>query len=200
MLGRVERLFVGLGNPGRDHARQRHNVGFMAVAAVAASHDFGRSWRRFRGTARTGRIQGTKVLALCPGTWMNLSGEAVGLACRYHKLTPAQVTVFYDDLDLAPGKVRVKRGGGSGGHRGIESVDRNLGRNYRRVRIGIGRPPGGDVANRYVLKNFGKAELQWLEPLLAAIAEAAPLLISDRDDQFMNRVLLNAPPPAAETP
>ncbi len=191
----MEQLFVGLGNPGERYARQRHNVGSMAVTAIADHYRFGRSWRRFRGKTRRGRVDGTTVKALWPQTWMNLSGESVGLACRYHKLEAHAVTVFYDDLDLAAGKVRVKRGGGSGGHRGIDSIDRHLGREYRRVRIGIGRPPAGDAAERYVLRNFGSAELLWLEPLLAAIAGASPLLVTGDDDRFMNRVVLAAPPP-----
>ena len=196
----MDQLFVGLGNPGTKHARQRHNAGFMAVAAVAAEHGFGRTGRRFQGAVRSGRVAGAAVLALCPLTWMNRSGEAVNLARRYYKVPVGHVTVFYDDLDLAPGKIRVRRGGGSGGHRGIDSIDRCLGRDYRRVRIGIGRPPAGDVAERYVLRDFGRSELAWLEPLLAAMAEATPLLVAGEDDRFMNRVVRAAPPPAAAVP
>lgn len=196
----MDQLFVGLGNPGTKHARQRHNAGFMALAAIAAEHGFGRTGRRFRGAVRSGRIEGTAILALRPLTWMNLSGESVNLACRYYKVPAAQVTVFYDDLDLAAGKVRVRRGGGSGGHRGIDSIDRCLGRDYRRVRIGIGRPPGQEVAERYVLRDFSRSELEWLQPLLIAMAAAAPLLVAGEDDRFMNRIVLEAPPPAAAEP
>ncbi len=192
----MDQLFVGLGNPGPEHARQRHNVGFMAIAAIASEHGFGRTRQRFRGAVRSGRIAAMSILALCPWTWMNRSGESVGLACRYYKLPTPAVTVFHDDLDLPAGKVRVRRGGGSAGHRGIDSIDRNLGRDYRRVRIGIGRPPRGDAAERYVLGTFGRTELDRLEPLLAAVAAAAPLLAGGGDDRFMNRVVREAPPAA----
>ena len=193
----MDQVFVGLGNPGATHASQRHNAGFMALSSIAAEHRFGRTRQRFRGAIRSGRIDGASVLALCPLTWMNRSGESVSLACRFYKVPPARVTVFYDDLDLAAGKVRVRHGGGSGGHRGIDSIDRCRGRDYRRVRIGIGRPPHGEPAERYVLRDFGRAELDWLQPLLAAMATSAPLLVSGEDDRFMNRVVLDAPPPAA---
>ncbi len=193
----MDQLFVGLGNPGPAHARQRHNIGFMAMAAIASQHAFGRTRQRFRGAVRSGRIGAASILALCPLTWMNRSGESASLACKYYKMAPSAVTVFYDDLDLPAGKIRVRRGGGSAGHRGIDSLDRHLGRDYRRVRIGIGRPPPGYPAERYVLHAFGQAELEWVEPLLAAVATAAPLLVSGEDDRFMNRVVLEAPPPAA---
>lgn len=188
---------MGLGNPGPRHARERHNVGFMAVDAIARAHAFAPPRRRFQGDLLRGELAGRAVLALLPATFMNRSGESVGAACRYHGIAPAGVTVVHDEVDLAPGKVRVKRGGGSAGHRGLADIDRHLGPDYRRVRIGIGRPPGPRAAERHVLRNFSRAERAWLDPLLEAVAEAAPLLAEGRDDHFMSRVALLAPPPGA---
>lgn len=191
-------LLVGLGNPGPKHQRERHNVGFMAVEAIARAHAFSRPRRRFQGEVLQGELAGRAVLALLPHTFMNRSGESVGAACRYHGIPASGVTVLHDEVDLAPGKVRVKRGGGNAGHQGLADIDRHLGRDYRRVRIGIGRPPGPRAAERYVLRNFSRAERTWLDPLLEVIAGAAPLLAEDRDDRFMSEVARLAPPPGAD--
>ena len=196
-------LLVGLGNPGREHAENRHNVGFMALETIMARHGFARPKVRFSGVTAEGTIGGERVLALMPQTYMNDSGRSVGAAARFLKIEPAEVTVIYDELDLAPGRVRVKRGGGAGGHNGIRSIDAHLGRDYRRVRIGIGHPGDKDRVTGYVLSDFAKAERQgWVRETLDAVADAAPMLVAGDDAGFMNKVtLLNRPPrPAAARP
>ncbi len=192
-------LLIGLGNPGPKHARERHNVGFMAIDTIARAHGFSRPRRRFKSEKFQGEIGGQEFLALRPLTWMNLSGEAVNAACRYHRIAPEAVTVIHDEIDLAAGRIRVKRGGGNAGHRGLASIDRHIGTNYRRVRIGVGRPPGANGAVGHVLKSFSRADHQWLNLLLDAIAEAMPLLAAGEDDRFMNKVAVLAPPPGSET-
>jgi peptidyl-tRNA hydrolase, PTH1 family len=190
-------LLVGLGNPGPTYAKHRHNVGFMAVDEIVRRHGFG-PWRaRFEGYASDGQIGTTKVVVLKPLTYMNDSGQAVQAAARFFKLEPEQVIVFYDELDLLPGKVRVKRGGGSGGHNGIRSIDAHLGPDYWRVRIGIGHPGHKDLVSGYVLHDFAKADAAWLGPVLDAIAVEAPRLISGDEGGFMSRVAhaINPPPP-----
>ncbi|TYO85401.1 aminoacyl-tRNA hydrolase [Oceanicella actignis] len=197
------KLFVGLGNPGEKYARNRHNIGFMALDRIAADHGFS-PWRaKFQGLVSEGRLGREKVLLLKPQTYMNLSGQSVGAAMRFHKLDPADVTVFHDELDLAPGKCRVKRGGGHAGHNGLRSIHQHAGPDYARVRLGIGRPAQKAQVAAYVLHDFAKADEAWLDDLLRAVSDAAPRLAEDDDSGFMNAVALRmAPPPrpAAQTP
>src|SRR3990170_6735383 len=182
------KLFVGLGNPGREHAMNRHNVGFMAVDAIAAAHDFP-SWRkRFSGLAAEGKLGGAPALLLKPQTFMNESGRAVGEALRFYKLELVDVVVFHDELDLAPGKVRVKIGGGVAGHNGLRSLTAHIGNDYVRVRIGIGHPGRKDRVTGHVLHDFSKSDHAWLELLLGAIAEEAPYLAEGANDKFQSRV------------
>jgi PTH1 family peptidyl-tRNA hydrolase len=183
-------LWVGLGNPGSEHARQRHNIGFMAVEAIARRHNFS-PWRaRFKGEIAEGMIAGQKIIALKPLTYMNLTGESVQPAAAFHKLPLQDITAFHDELDLAPGKVRVKRGGGAAGHNGLRDMDRRLGApDYWRVRLGIGHPGMKEKVQGHVLGNFAKTD-DWLAPLLDAVAEAAPLLAGGRPEEFMTRVAL----------
>jgi PTH1 family peptidyl-tRNA hydrolase len=178
---------VGLGNLGAEHAQNRHNVGFMAVDAIAATHGFPPWRQRFEGAIAEGKLGGEKVLLFKPGTYMNASGRAVGEAVRFYKLDLADVIVFHDELDLAPGKVRVKTGGGGAGHNGLRSLSAHIGNEYVRVRIGIGHP-GRDAVTHHVLSNFSKGERAWLAPLLEAIAEAAPFLAEGAIDKFQSRV------------
>jgi peptidyl-tRNA hydrolase, PTH1 family len=194
------KLFVGLGNPGSAHARQRHNVGFMAVDAIAAAHGFG-PWRaKFRGEIAEGRLGAERVLLLKPGTYMNLSGEAVRAALQFYKLEPGDVVVFHDELDLAPGRVRVKAGGGTAGHNGLRSLGAHLGPDFVRVRIGIGHPGDKRVVSNYVLGDFAKAEADWLDPLLKTLAGAAPRLAEGDAAGFMNAVALATAPPGPKAP
>lgn len=183
-------LFAGLGNPGAKYANNRHNVGFMAADAIARRHSFSPWTRKFQAEIAEGRLAGEKVLLIKPQTFMNLSGQAVGEAMRFYKLDPSAVTVLYDELDLAAGKVRVKVGGGSGGHNGIRSLDQHIGNGYRRVRIGIGHPGAKEMVHGHVLGDFAKADREWLETLLDAIADSADLLARGDDSGFMNRVTL----------
>jgi PTH1 family peptidyl-tRNA hydrolase len=182
-------LWVGLGNPGPEHARNRHNIGFMAVDAIAARHGFA-PWRtRFRGLVADGTLAGRKVLALKPQTWMNLSGESVQAAMAFFRLPLDAVTVFHDELDLAAGKVRVKKGGGNAGHNGLRSITQRCGGpDFWRVRLGIGHPGEKERVTGHVLGDFATSEREWVETLLDRIAEAAPFLAEGRQDQFMNKV------------
>ncbi len=192
-------LFVGLGNPGAKYASHRHNVGFMAVDAIAARFEFGSERVRFKGLAREGFIQaGTrhKVMILKPQTFMNDSGQSVGEAARFFRLDEDQVVVFYDELDLAPGKVRVKVGGGTAGHNGIRSIKSHWGNEFKRVRIGIGHPGNKNRVTGHVLNDFSKADReQWLDEALDAIARSAHHLAGDEDDAFMSEVARLAPQP-----
>jgi peptidyl-tRNA hydrolase, PTH1 family len=187
-------LLVGLGNPGPEHARNRHNIGFLAVDRIAEKYRFAPARARFHGLTTEGQIGSARVLLLKPTTFMNRSGVAVGEAARFYKLAPAQVVVLYDEIDLAPGKVRVKQGGGSAGHNGIRSIDAHFGQDYRRVRIGVGRPEQKERVLGWVLENFAGSERQWLEGMLDAIADAAPLLVQGEDAAFMSRVAMLANP------
>jgi PTH1 family peptidyl-tRNA hydrolase len=193
------KLFVGLGNPGDRYARNRHNIGFMAVERIAARHSF-EPWRaRFRGRLAEGVLAGERVWLLMPQTYMNESGRAVAEAARFHKIPLDQVIVFHDEIDLVPGKVRVKLGGGVAGHNGLRSLDACLGsREFKRVRLGVGHPGDKDRVVGHVLSDFHKADRHWLEPLLDAVAEAAPLLASGDDAGFMNKVAVLTRPPKAE--
>ena len=190
-------LWIGLGNPGPSHAGHRHNVGFMAVEAIARVHGFP-PWRRvrdFHGRTTEGSLAGARVLMLEPATYMNESGRAAAAAARFYKLEPDRVTAFHDELDLAPGKVRVKRGGGSAGHNGLRSLDGHLGNDFWRVRLGIGHPGHPDLVTRHVLAEFAKADRDWLQAMLGAVAEAAPLLAAGEAERFMTKVAHLAPPP-----
>ncbi len=182
------RLFVGLGNPGREHAAQRHNIGFMAVDAIAARHRAPQFRARFHGFASEVALAGERTVLLKPETYMNESGRAVREAARFFKIDLADVTVFHDELDLAPGAVRVKLGGGNAGHNGLRSITADLGNEYRRVRLGIGHPGTKDRVLGYVLGNFAKAEEPWVGTLCDAVAEGAADLAAGKDSQFQNRV------------
>lgn len=190
-------LLVGLGNPGRDSENNRHNIGFMAVDALISRFNLSapRTRRQPDGVFSDGVIDGEKVIVLKPQTYMNESGRAVGAAVRYWKLEPEDVIVFHDDLDLAPGKIRVKQGGGHGGHNGLRSIDAHMGKDYRRVRLGIGHPGEKDRVTGHVLRDFSKADRDWLGPLLDAVADAAPMLIQGDDTGFMTRVAMLTRPP-----
>ena len=196
-------LLVGLGNPGPRHANNRHNIGFMAVDEIVRRHGFG-PWRvRVQGRLAEGRIGAEKIFALEPDTYMNESGRAVGEAVRFYKLDPAtQVIVIYDEIDLKPGKVKVKLGGGAGGHNGIRSIDRHIGRDYRRVRLGIGHPGDKDLVHGYVLRDFAKADAAWRDKLLDAVAAELPRLVEGDDAGFMSRVahVMNPPKPKPPKP
>jgi len=183
------KLFAGLGNPGAAHALNRHNVGFMAVDAIAANHGFG-PWKvRFQGLTSEGRIGTHRVTLLKPATFMNESGRAVGEAVRFFKLEPASaLTVFYDELDLDPFRVKVKHGGGAAGHNGIRSIDAHIGADYRRVRLGIGHPGHKDRVSPWVLGNFAKADMEPLADLLGAVAAEVPWLLEGDDARFMSEV------------
>jgi PTH1 family peptidyl-tRNA hydrolase len=196
-------LLVGLGNPGREHAGNRHNVGFMAVDAIIRRHGFSapRARPQLKGVTAEGMVDGEKIVALQPQTYMNVSGESVGAAMRFWKLAPEDVTVIYDEIDLFPGKVRVKRGGGSGGHNGIRSIDAHIGADYRRVRIGVGHPGTPELVAHWVLRDFAKSDHElWLDKTLEAIAEAWPFLVRGDDAGFMNKVALLTQPPRPKKP
>jgi len=193
----VLRLLVGLGNPGARYERNRHNIGFMAADAIVRRHGFGPYRSRFQGAIAEGSIGGEKVHVLKPQTFMNDSGDAVGEAARFYKIAPAAIGVIYDEIDLAPGKLRVKQGGGSAGHNGIRSIDWAIGEEYWRVRLGVGHPGVKELVQPYVLQNFAAEEIVWLAPLLDAVAEAIPLLVAGDAAGFMNRatLILKPPPP-----
>ena len=184
------RLFVGLGNPGSRYARHRHNVGFMAVDAIARAHDAAPWRQRFQGSTAEAVIGGERLLLLKPATYMNESGRAVAEAQRFFKIALADVIVFHDELDLAPGKLRVKLGGGNAGHNGLRSITAQCGNAYRRVRIGIGHPGHKDLVHSYVLSDFAKAEEPWVEDLCGACADFAPLLAKGDEASFQNKIHL----------
>ena len=183
-------LWVGLGNPGAQYALHRHNVGYMAVDAIAETHGFSPDRKSFHGWVREGRVGPEKILLLKPATFMNESGRAVGDAARFYKLEAGDVTVFHDELDLAPFKVRVKTGGGTAGHNGLRSTEAHVGNAFRRVRLGIGHPGHKDRVTGYVLGNYAKAEMDPLADMLGAIAAEAPRLAAGDDARFMNEVSL----------
>ncbi len=183
-------VIAGLGNPGAKYAFNRHNIGFMAVDAIHDRNRFSPWSKKFRGEIADGELGGEKVLLIKPQTFMNLSGEAVGEALRFYKLEPSQLVVLYDELDLAPGKVRMKTGGGHGGHNGIKSLDAHCGRDYRRIRLGIGHPGSKEAVNNHVLGDFAKSDRVWLEPLLDAIGDNTAMIPRNEDSQFMNKLAL----------
>jgi PTH1 family peptidyl-tRNA hydrolase len=184
-------LWVGLGNPEPGMARQRHNIGFMALDVIAMHFHFSPWRRRFKGVVAEGEVGGVKILGLKPLTYMNDSGESVQAAAAFYKVPPENITAFHDELDLIPGKVRVKRGGGSAGHNGLRSMDCMLGTpDYWRVRLGIGHPGVKEQVTRHVLGDFAKGDRDWLIALLDAVAEAAPLLATGKPEEFMTKVAL----------
>ena len=185
-------IWAGLGNPGAQYALQRHNVGFMALDAVAEVHNFSPWTKKFRGLIAEGRIGRDKVLLLKPQTFMNDSGDSVGQALRFYKLDMDSLTVFHDELDLAPMKVKVRMGGGLAGHNGLRSIDAHLGPEFRRVRIGIGHPGPGqkEKVTAHVLGNYAKSEMEPLADLLAAMADDAQWLADGDDARFMSEVAL----------
>jgi len=196
------RLFVGLGNPGPEYAGTRHNIGFMAADVIVRRHSFSDWRRRFRGEWSEGLLDHEKVGVLKPLTYMNESGRAVQEAAHFFKVAPADIVVFHDEIDLAPGKLRTKVGGGAAGNNGIRSIDRELGTpDYARVRLGVGHPGDRARVHNWVLGSFTAEEKQWVEPMLAAVADAAPLLLADLA-KFQNKVavLLQPPPPNAGGP
>ncbi|MCA3450608.1 MAG: aminoacyl-tRNA hydrolase [Rhodobacter sp.] len=189
------KLFVGLGNPGAKYAGNRHNIGFMAVDRIAGDHGFG-PWRKaHQGMTAEGRLGDEKVCLLKPGTFMNLSGQSVGEAMRFFRLTPQDVTVFHDELDLAPGRLRLKQGGGHAGHNGLRSIHDHIGDAYGRVRLGIGHPGHKDAVAAYVLHDFAGADQGWLDDLLRGLSEGAVMLAAGDGPGFLNRVALRMAPP-----
>ena len=193
------RLVVGLGNPGARYARNRHNVGFMAADAIARRYGFG-AWRgRFKGELAEGAIGGERRLLLKPQTFMNDSGEAVLAAMSFYKIRPADIVVIHDEIDLRPGKLRVKRGGGAAGHNGLRSIDALIGPDFWRVRIGVGHPGVKELVQPYVLQNFPAEEIsEWVEPLIAAVAETMPLLLAGTPDAFMSEIARRFAAPEAD--
>ncbi len=191
-------LLVGLGNPGPRHAKNRHNIGFMAVDEIVRRHSFG-PWRvRFQGQIAEAHIGAEKVMVLKPETYMNESGRAVGEAVRFYKLDPAEeVIVLHDEIDLAAGKVKVKLGGGAAGHNGLRSIDSHIGQDYRRVRLGVGHPGDKDLVHGHVLQDFRKEDTAWLEKLIDAVAAELPRLIEGDETGFMSRIahIMNPPKP-----
>jgi len=193
------KLFVGLGNPGAKYAGNRHNIGYMAVDRIAADHGFG-PWRsKFQGVISEGRLGREKVILLKPETFMNLSGQSVGEAMRFHKLEPSDVIVFHDELDLAPGKCRLKTGGGHAGHNGLRSIHAHIGEAYDRVRLGIGHPGDKNRVAGYVLADFAKADADWLDDLLRGISDGAAALADGEGAKFLNAVSLRTAPPRSST-
>lgn len=192
-------LIVGLGNPGPAYAGNRHNIGFMAVDAIAERHRFTAYRSKFQGQIADGTLAGRPTLLLKPMTFMNISGQAVGAAASFYKILPEDILVFHDEIDLAAGKVRVKTGGGHAGHNGLRSLHAHIGPNYRRVRLGVGRPQSRGEVVDHVLDNFAKADRVWLEPLLDAIGEHAPLLAGGDGEGFMSKIALALRPPKTES-
>lgn len=189
------KLIVGLGNPGAKYAGNRHNIGFMAVDEILRRHSGLQPWRaRFQGQVSEGRLGSEKVLLLKPSTYMNESGRSVGEAMRFYKIEPEDIVVLYDELDLPPAKFRMKKGGGHGGHNGLRSLTAYIGADYRRLRLGIGHPGDKKLVSNYVLSDFAKADRDWLEPLLTAIADHADLLAEGKDSQFANKLTLTLEP------
>jgi len=195
------KLFVGLGNPGMKYAGNRHNIGFMVIDRIAGDHGFA-PWRgKFQASLSDGVLGGEKVILLKPETFMNLSGQSVGEAMRFYKLTPADVIVFHDELDLAPGKARFKQGGGHAGHNGLRSIHQHIGPDYARIRLGIGHPGHKDRVAAYVLSDFSKSDADWLDDLVRGCSDGASHLAAGDAGKFMNAVALRtAPPRSSATP
>ncbi len=183
-------ILAGLGNPGAQYQKNRHNIGFMAVDAIQRRHGFSPWAKKFKAEISEGTLAGEKVMLIKPQTFMNLSGESVGEAMRFYKLGPEHIVAIYDELDLIPGKARIKNGGGHGGHNGIKSLDAHCGLNYRRLRLGIGHPGDKSKVHNHVLGDFGKLDAEWLDPLLEALADNAEMLVRGEDSQLMNKLAL----------
>ncbi|NHQ75323.1 aminoacyl-tRNA hydrolase [Roseovarius gahaiensis] len=181
-------LFVGLGNPGTKYAKNRHNIGFMALERIAEDNGFGPWKQKFQAELCEGRLGAEKVILLKPLTFMNLSGQSVGEAMRFYKLTPQEITVFHDELDLAPGKARVKMGGGHAGHNGLRSIHQHISEDYQRVRLGIGHPGRKELVAQYVLQDFAKADAEWLDDLMRGLSDGAPELANGKKDKFLNAI------------
>lgn len=193
------KLWVGLGNPGAKYARNRHNIGFMAMDIIASDHNAA-PWRaKFQGSVTETTLGVEKVILLKPETFMNLSGQSVGEAMRFYKLPPADVTVFHDELDLGPGKMRVKKGGGHAGHNGLRSIHQHITPEYARVRMGIGHPGHKDRVAGYVLHDFAKTDEQWLDDVLRGVSDGAAHLAGDDSGKFLNAVALRVAPPRSST-
>ena len=184
------RLFVGLGNPGAKYAGNRHNIGFMAVEEIARRHGFAPWRRRFQGETAEGTLERERVILLRPLTFMNESGRAVQEAANFFKLTPADIAVFHDEIELPPAKLRVKVGGGIAGHNGLRSISAHVGNDYRRVRLGVGHPGVKELVHGHVLSDFAKSERPWVEALVDVVADNAALIAMDRDSAFQNKVHL----------
>jgi peptidyl-tRNA hydrolase, PTH1 family len=189
------KLWIGLGNPGGQYAHNRHNIGFMAVDRIAADHGF-TPWRsKFQGQVSEGVLGGEKIILLKPSTFMNLSGQSVAEAARFHKIDPADLTVFHDEIDLAPAKIKLKSGGGHAGHNGLRSIHGHLGEGYDRVRLGVGHPGHKDAVAGYVLHDFAKVDADWLDALLHGISDGAAMLAAGDGPKFLNAVGLRLNPP-----
>ncbi|MBI1251245.1 MAG: aminoacyl-tRNA hydrolase [Alphaproteobacteria bacterium] len=187
-------LLAGLGNPGPKYAGNRHNIGFMAIDAITRRHGFGPWRKKFQGEIAEGAIDGVRCLALKPQTFMNESGRSVGEAARFHKIAPLGVVAFYDEIDLAPGRFRMKTGGGAAGHNGIRSIIASpVGEGFRRARLGVGHPGHKDQVHGYVLSDFAKADAGWVDKLIEAVAAAAPFLARGEDDKYQAEVMRLAP-------
>jgi PTH1 family peptidyl-tRNA hydrolase len=193
------KLFVGLGNPGAKYARNRHNIGFMAVDLIASDHGFSPWKSKFQGQISEGKFGSTKIILLKPATFMNLSGQSVGEAMRFYKLDSTDVTVFHDEIDLAPAKTKHKTGGGHAGHNGLRSIHQHIGPHYDRVRMGVGHPGHKDKVPSYVLNDFAKADAQWLDDVLRGISDGATHLADDDPAKFLNKVALRVAPPRSST-
>ena len=193
------KLFVGLGNPGGKYERNRHNIGFMALDQIASDHGFSPWKSKFQAQVSEGKLGSEKVILLKPQTFMNNSGQSVGEAMRFYKLTPDDVVVLHDELDLAPGKCRVKQGGGHAGHNGLRSIHAHIGADYGRVRLGIGHPGHKDAVAGYVLRDFPKADEGWLDDLMRGISDGAGELARGDNGKFMNAVALRVAPPRSST-
>ena len=194
------RLFVGLGNPGSDYAKNRHNIGFMAVDEIVHRYSFAPFRSKFKGQLCQGKIAGQKVLILKPTTYMNESGKAVQAVMAFYKLPIQDIIVFHDEMDLVAGKIRMKTGGGHAGHNGVRSIQSHIGSGFQRVRLGVGHPGDKEKVVGHVLKDFSKADQQWLDKMIEAIGENADLLIKGEDSGFMSKVSLALNPPRPKPP
>ena len=188
-------IIAGLGNPGPKYEKNRHNIGFMAVDEIARRWRFGPERAKFQSVVRDGEIDGTKVLLMKPQTFMNESGRAVGEAARFYKIKPSEVIVFHDEIDLAPGRFRMKTGGGAAGQNGIRSLISHLGAEFRRGRMGVGHPGESHLVMPHVLGDFHKADLPWLDPMLVAVADALPFAVAGEDERYQGEVMRLAPAP-----